>query len=110
MKEQLIELETAKLAIKVGADRDLSILSFSDEGDRLVVHCTQSLLAKWLREEHDLHIQPYYRDDRYTWDCEIFNMADSEFEEYDETLEFNTYEQTLEYGLIESLKLIDYEN
>lgn len=59
---------------------------------------TQSLLQKWLREEHNIFIQVdvnfnvkiYYKD-----------------ELHDELFTFNSYEQALEKGLQEALKLIE---
>ena len=91
MKEQLISSETVKM-IK------------NEKFDKL----TQSLLQKWLREEHNIHIGVELIEDG--WIVQIFNIefqkteADVEFDEYYSG--YKTYEEALEKGLQESLKLI----
>ena len=81
---------------------------FNDEGDvfytpEKYLAPTQSLLAKWLREEHKMHIvimpciipsnevKYYIFKGKLKWDwAELFD----------------TYEEALEFGLLETLKLI----
>lgn len=73
---------------------------------------TQSLLQRWLREEHDIHIytEPYWDEDNLndpptyqaTWIGE--DIPEEEIEE--DFNYFKTYEEALEIGLLEALKLI----
>ena len=66
---------------------------------------TQSLLQRWLREVHDIHIEIIIWDNN-TWSAQI--VGDS-FENNDDEYEASgckTYEEALEIGLQEALKLI----
>lgn len=80
---------------------------------------TQVLLAKWLREVHNLFIKiDFFTDnevDKLTYDYCISNLShpfkENEINEdyvidYSMTRNFKTYEQALEEGLFEALKLI----
>ena len=62
---------------------------------------TQSLLAKWLREEHNIHLIAYknINIDGYYW-CFITTDGITNINSY------KTYEEALEAGLQEALKLI----
>ena len=68
---------------------------------------TQSLLAKWLREEHniDVWVTPYLDDKKREYNYMIVNRN---IDVYDLISgdEYNTYEQAYEIGLQEALKLI----
>lgn len=64
---------------------------------------TQSLLQKWLREIHEIHIYSEISETGYLWfikfdhnRCRIMNS----------TKIFNSYERALEIGLQKALKLI----
>ena len=63
---------------------------------------TQSLLAKWLREEHNIHLIAYknINIDGYDW-CYITTDGITNINSY------KTYEEAYEIGLQEALKLID---
>jgi len=98
MKEQLISFETAKLCPQNAP------VAWNLCGDKpIVMSPTQSLLQKWLRENHDLHIMIHcaYTDKTetkiiyYRWNQRITSN------------DFDTYEQALEYGLQEALKSIN---
>lgn len=65
---------------------------------------TQSLLQKWLREVHKIHIDICYQDDVYGYYYKTTTIIDNT--ESDESIGFNTYEEALERGLQEGLKLI----
>lgn len=67
---------------------------------------TQSLLAKWLREVHKLHITIIIGYGEITWYSFIIQSIDSDSYIQDYEGSFNTYEEALEQGLISSLKLI----
>ena len=62
---------------------------------------TQSLLAKWLREKHNIHLIAYknINIDGYDW-CYITTDGITNINSY------KTYEEALEVGLQEALKLI----
>lgn len=114
MEEQLISFETAKLAKEKGfnihcrncydedsgepyENEDFPYNSFSGS----LFAPPQSLLQKWLREEHKIHISINYHD--YNFVTHVINMKN------DEHLYFGvneTYEKALESCLFETLKLI----
>ena len=62
---------------------------------------TQSLLSKWLREEHNIHLISYknINIDGYDW-CYITTDGITNINSY------KTYEEAYEIGLQEALKLI----
>jgi len=125
MEDQLITFETAKLAKKKGFN-EACLECFIPKGtlynnnrenikltnkQLLISNCsapTQSLLQKWLREEHRIFIwvQPWVganygicSNDFY---CQIYLRNSLQ----GDTKLKNTYEEALEKGLIEALKLI----
>ena len=63
--------------------------------------CDLSLLAKWLREEHNIHLIAYknINIDGYDW-CYITTDGITNINSY------KTYEEAYEIGLREALKLI----
>jgi len=121
MTEQLITFETAKLAKEKGLpqlnngiyytkDKEHCLVGWGIDNLREYSAPTQSLLQKWLREVHDIHV------------CVItFNNSKGLYtiyttynkEEYhgnrDAQVWFKTYEEALEIGLQEALKLIKDE-
>ena len=72
----------------------------TDEGYFLLAP-TQSLLAKWLREKHNIHLIAYknINIDGYDW-CYITTDGITNINSY------KTYEEAYEIGLQEALKLI----
>lgn len=131
MKEQLISFKTAKLAKEKGFN--ITNRNSYDENTGLMLpldphgHCytlegvcpapTQSLLQKWLREEHNIHIKvDDFIDDEtgIEWDYEIVIIGTDLDERgnyiplisYDIERKFKTYEEALELGLEEALNLI----
>ena len=106
MEEQLISFETAKLAKEKRFD--LTKLGYKEENGEIIdtySTTTQSLLQKWLREEHKIHIvimpciipsnevKYYIFTGKLKWDwAELFD----------------TYEEALEVGLQEALKLVKF--
>lgn len=134
MKEQLISFETAKIAkekgfnwvcewwyvlrpttrgiignIIVGELRwgtKTCASSLFIEDDNYAFAPSQSLLQRWLREYHNMHILIcLYPDRRWFWKIEFLK-------ECPDTMHNghgSTYEQALEGGLQEALKLIDDE-
>ena len=63
--------------------------------------CDLSLLAKWLREEHNIHLIAYknINIDGYDW-CYVTTDGITNINSY------KTYEEAYEIGLQEALKLI----
>lgn len=122
MKDELIQFETAVLAKEKGFNekcnfffnagsrwklQEDNILRQCDEED--IIECpSQSLLQKWLREVHNIHVNcyPWYspqiKDIAYSYT--IGKKGEGTLINNDE--EFKTYEQALEKGLEEGLKLI----
>lgn len=124
MKEEIISFETAKLAKKKGFDKvwcnNMYCIGFNSlEEDKEIIECdwrnnvggqfhlalapTQSLLQRWLRKKHEIHIYPECMDSnlKYNYICNILEGG-----VLAKTDEYDTYEQALEVGLLEGLKLI----
>lgn len=132
MTDQLISFETAKLAKEKGFEFDsdkagtYTISDFSnststsicisdilekESENKLWLNInskpTQSLLQKWLREEHniDIIIKPWTGDIKgtktYAADITIFGSN-----KYIKCSRYNTYEEALEIGLQSALNLI----
>jgi hypothetical protein len=108
MKNELITYATAKLAIEKGCDLILFKFIYNKsgklvrEGD-IMDHCTQSLLQKWLREEHNIHIMIFPSLDLTEYYVDVVSKEDRTFID----TPHNTYEEALEQGLVEALKLIN---
>jgi hypothetical protein len=133
MEEQLITFDTAKLAKEKGFDLEfcnvgwhgdfgdlkgdsypfLGTYSFyksiycNNKDEHQIQRPTQSLLQKWLREVHNIHLllEPYYDEQKVL--VYGFDLITERTEE--ETIVekgFKTYEDALEVGLQESLKLV----
>jgi len=114
MKEQLITFETAKLAKEKGFDskytEDYDTLGFVQQRGILESHNlervsapTQSLLQKWLREVHNIHIT-ITSISQESWQYHITKPGQRLGDNYEE--DFYTYEEALESGLHQALKLI----
>ena len=66
---------------------------------------TQSLLAKWLREEHNIIILVDYEGiDGYYYKFYSYKEGNKNYDASDKN--YNTYEEAYEIGLQEALKLI----
>ena len=106
MTDQLISFETTKLALSKG----FGPMSFPTTMDIIPYRVTQSLLQKWLREEH-LTFVNVFLGTKITYGYRIHNLRARDIYEdasgriYHKA-EFTTYEEALEQGLIEALKLI----
>ena len=115
MKEQLISFETAKLAKEKGFDEmcdnhycyspsgDSSIfmddLRNSEHSNNELTAPTQSLLQKWLRDIHNIHIQVC------SWKTASYNIVFKGTHKVNKK-SLATYEVALEDALIEALNLI----
>ena len=126
MKEQLITFETAKLAKERGfenktphklrrdyynhlgeinGDVTLYIKAYvnkkSTRNLETIDAPTQSLLQKWLREEHQLYVLiNYVNKEQFNWEINMFQHG-----EYGIGFR-GSYEEALERGLVAALKLI----
>ena len=97
MEDTLITFETAKLAKEKGWDGDFV------ESHKILT--TQSLLAKWLREKHNIIIIVDYEGiDGYYYKFYSYKGM-KKFYDASNT-NYKTYEEALEIGLQEALKLI----
>lgn len=143
MTDELVKFETAKLAKEKGFDghtgydhvgwhgfvyyhKDIGKLYNSANIEYFanrIAAPTQSLLQRWLREKHKIHVLPSVtcNIEGSIYFCSITSFFEDslkhkwiEDEEFKELKEigirnykiFKTYEQALEQGLLEALKLI----
>ena len=123
MEDKLVSLETAKLAKKKEfneicqyyyeiLDKPINLQKMScsnAEGYKQPTAPTQSLLAKWLREEHNIHI--VISNNNYNkllnWSFDLHKLPVGIIQMWkrgDDT--YNTFEEAYEIGLQEALKLI----
>jgi len=136
MKETLIGFQVAKLAKEKGFDlkcsshwstydndgllnnflrieegaRDYNKHEFayiSNKKEELFSAPTQSLLQKWLREKHNIHIRPDLPWVESGWLVKGYSLIDgSELFSINKYKQLNSFEDALEEGLLEALKLI----
>lgn len=127
MEEQLVKFETAKLAKEKGFNWQCENVFYENgeavtlpyyggggsgsvgnfevevfcDTDVLFTAPTQSLLQKWLREEHeiDLWCERFTTKEDWIWQCPKLNRITI-------TDYHDTFEEALEKGLQEALKLI----
>lgn len=123
MTEQLVTINTAKLAKENGFDWKC-MSQFNDDGTRedpefdygspymnfnswSISAPPQSLLQKWLRDVHRIHIEIKTPDDSTEkWHPSV-HIIHEWGNKSNSNQEFYSYEQALEAGLVEALKLID---
>jgi len=130
MEEQLIEFKTAKLAKEKGFNEE-TLYYFRSEhslGKNTITYRTntqmnvwddtqekwsaptQSLLQKWLRDEHNIYVTAMPHEDSvfFKYNTRVPDKAlhtgGTRLMQYE--FEFKTYEEALEEGLQEALKLI----
>ena len=134
MEEELISFKTAKLAKEKGFNikTDKGYYEFinspNDKKDNLLwtdalggyevklngYAPTQALLQKWLREEHDIHVNAHPIFNK-KWSFSTYNVNNKSLlysigKGYiGEKFEGKTYEEALEKGLQEALTLIKKE-
>ena len=122
MKDELINYETAKLAKGKGFDLKSKTNSYySPEGkldglwgDGGYYACTQSLLQRWLREVHGIHIAIEFSNMQNAYFHKVYasteDLIDIEMKyltiEPENYIIYATYELALESALFESLNLI----
>ena len=101
MEDTRITFETAKLAKEKGCNLENCTCGGYPDCICYDKRISQSLLAKWLREEHNIHLIAYknINIDGYDW-CYITTDGITNINSY------KTYEEAYEIGLQEALKLI----
>lgn len=121
MKDELISFETAKLAKEKGFGKTLETIyphSYLEDGKIVLNSCnnteeglfsapTQSLLQKWLRDIHNIHINvSNLHLSKGEWREQAYNLDEGHYKGAPAGFHFKTYEKALEIGLQEALKLI----
>lgn len=119
MEEQLISFETAKLAKEKGFNIYQDIQYSQEVIDKTITYnytesqCrlfgdvyyapTQSLLQRWLREEHEINIVIFPANNQESW---FYGVNKVMWQSCSRETLYNSYEEALEAGLKEALKLI----
>ena len=108
MEDTRVTFKTAKLAKEKGFEFRVVweyILGFKEDSERDKYLPTQSLLAKWLREEHNIIVLVDYEGiDGYYYKFYSYKEGNKNYDASDKN--YNTYEEAYEIGLQEALKLI----
>lgn len=101
MEDTRITFETAKLAKEKGCNLENCTCGGYPDCICSDKRISQSLLNKWLREKHNIHLIAYknINIDGYDW-CFITTDGITNINSY------KTYEEAYEIGLQEALKLI----
>ncbi len=101
MEDTRINFETAKLAKEKGCNLENCTCGGYPDCICSDKRISQSLLSKWLREKHNIHLIAYknINIDGYDW-CFITTDGITNINSY------KTYEEAYEIGLREALKLI----
>jgi hypothetical protein len=98
MYDKLITYDTGLLAKEKGYTLGLHLEYFAT---------TQSLLQKWLREEHDIHIMIGYCEDGCIAQLQKIDPSWSiEIPKFDDYIIGESYEHVLELALVTALNLI----
>ena len=111
MIEQLISFETAKFAKEKGCNLEKCTCGgYYPDCICSDTRISQSLLAKWLREVHNIHfeIKPIFdvKDNLKPYHISVIKNPSGKDFEYEIVGSLDTYEEALEIGLQEALKLI----
>lgn len=124
MEEQIISFETAKLAREKGCKLSLyhenrwSYFENNDEficnydprkeypNAKQIIICNQTLLQKWIRDVHNIHISLDYGSLNKKWMFAVYKCDIEGKLLKDEFPIYPTYEEALEAGLQEALKVI----
>jgi hypothetical protein len=122
MKEQYVLLKTAKLARKKGLDTELDLgsncICYNKKGELTSYHVhfqypdrkeytyapTQSFLARWIRENHNIHIEIYCNASG--WGYILTKLNGTTIKEIMDDVFFDSNEAALEVGINEALKRI----
>ena len=130
MEDTFIKLETAKLARKIGFDEKCTN-EYNKDGNKVPCHysyvvnsdidhgcictvCTQSQLQTWLRNKHQIHINPEpYLESTIPGDTDVTGYyVGPIYNKYGEEIchvsdsNYHTYEEALEKGLQSALNFL----
>ena len=84
---------------------DINRTDDNNDKDYYLLAPTQSLLVKWLREEHNIIVLVDYEGiDGYYYKFYSYKEGNKNYDASDKN--YNTYEEALEAGIQEALKLI----
>ena len=133
MNEELIKFKTAKLAYEKGFNVFYQSKYYDVNGNdwyglidafpfgepkkdgELYSKCPQSLIQKWLREEHGINIFMSFKPNVKKWDFIPYFMSmngkeyikyNSEYLKLHKERKYDTYEEALEDGIYESLQML----
>ncbi len=122
MEETKISYETAKLANLKGFDPNVKLKKnshYSDLTEQLdslgpsgavVVHhyyaANQSLLQKWLREVHNIHVCPFDEFNKFILLVNCYDTEGNKIEKWQFKGPYDKYEEALEIGLQQALTLL----
>ena len=120
MEEVKISFKTAKLAKEKGfkfktkkkkigvRESDLGTLFNTILYKKVNVNPTQSLLQRWLRETHNIHVEILWREDN-TYSGQLISDVhfNNEVSDQYEAWGCNSYENALEICLSDALNLIE---
>jgi len=132
MEEKIVSFNVAYLAEKKGFDAKCNFIYFLPHPERAkkqgikeniwvlipsssdLISGTpapsQSLLQKWLREEHNIEVGIIRNrtklDELYMWYIEVYDDNENFINEHTSSFNFKTYELAFEIGLFEALNLI----
>ena len=130
IKETVVRYDTAKLAVSLGFEDTIGVFKgksyYNQEGElngdvtyelknkesKSIPAPTQSLLQKWLRDEHKIHIFISFHPNIKKFSAEAYSMElnGSQYLEKCKNIyninKYNTYEEALEDGLINGLDQI----
>lgn len=107
--DTLISFETAKLAKEKGFDwKNIEILEVKSKS-AFLDSTTQSLLQKWLREVHNIHLSIWYNNLTEKWRIDYIRNIKTDHDFTTNEDEFDTYELALEESLKQALNLIKNE-
>jgi hypothetical protein len=121
LTEQLITIETARLAKEKGLNEGGITWLFYEENGRMFnneyengsqdyICCTQDFLHAWLRKNHNMYLEIYigHDEDSIWWNTEIFSIEKGYVIEplNEEDINGGSYEEAYENGLQEALKMI----
>lgn len=126
MKDQLISFEAAKLAKEIGFNIDQLMVYNKDTKDfwnqftltsspnlcrkNGYLAPTQSLLQKWLRDTHNIHIEISLSDSEFKYDSDLYIIGEEMrcLTKYT-TIECESYEEALERAIKKTINLLLYK-
>jgi hypothetical protein len=78
---------------------------FSNENYYSCAASTQSLLQKWIREKHDIHVEPFEENKKYVLLIHYYSSVGCRIEDWTKKGPYDSYEDALEVGLKMALNI-----